>query len=76
MENKIMKATIDDITQELWFRLREKKYIVWETKDGQQIPIQDLSDTHLINIIKCCDGTNYDFQTLLEQEIKSEYLNG
>lgn len=72
----MLKATIDDIKQELWFRLREKKYIVWETKDGQQIPIKDLSDTHLINIINCLDGTNYDFQTLLEQEVQSELLNG
>lgn len=71
-----MKATIDDIKQELWFRLRENKSIVWETKDGQQIPIQDLSDTHLLNIINCFDGTNYDFQTLLEHEIQSECLNG
>ncbi len=76
VENKIMKATIDDIKQELWLRLREKKHIVWETKDGQQIPIQDLSDTHLINIIDCCDGTKYDFQTRLEQAIQSELLNG
>lgn len=72
----MVKASIDDITQELWLRLREKKYIVWETKDGKQIPIQDLTEEHLINIINCTYGTNYDFQTFLEQEIHSEFLNG
>ena len=72
----MVKASIDDITQELWLRLREKKYIVWETKDGKQIPIQDLTEEHLINIINCIYDTNYDFQTFLEQEIHSECLNG
>lgn len=71
-----MKASIDDIKKELWLRLREKKHIVWETKDGQQIPIQDLSDTHLINIIDCFEGAKYDFLNLLEQYIQSELLNG
>ena len=72
----MVKASIDDIIQELRSRLREKKYIVWETADGKQIPIQDLTDQHLINIINWANSTKFDFQTFLEQEIHSECLNG
>lgn len=75
-ENKIikhnMKATLEDLKRELWFRLRENKSIVWVTKDGREIPINELSDTHLLNIITILKGK----QTISEQEIKSECLNG
>lgn len=67
-----MKATIEDLKKELWFRLRENKCIVWTTKDGREIPINELTDTHLFNIIESfCDK-----QTRLEQKTLSEFLNG
>lgn len=31
--------------------LRNRKFLTWETKDGKVIPITELSDEHLNNII-------------------------
>lgn len=47
-----MKASVEDIQRELWIRARERNLIKWETRDGQQIPLKEISDEHLINIIK------------------------
>ena len=51
MENKI--ATIEDLLKELWLRKRNSGGIVWKTKNGEEIPIKDVSDSHLINAINC-----------------------
>lgn len=45
------QATIKDLELELWLRRREKREIVWQTKEGKIIPIQEMSDTHLFNAI-------------------------
>ena len=45
------KATLKDLHLELWLRMREAKEIIWTTKDGKQIPIQEMSDEHLVNAI-------------------------
>ena len=67
-----MKATIEDLKKELWFRLRENKCIVWITKDGREIPINELTNTQLYNIIESfCYKQNQ-----LEQKTLSEWLNG
>lgn len=49
----MVEATLDDLELELWLRQREKKEIVWTTKQGVQIPINDMTDDHIINAIKC-----------------------
>lgn len=46
-----MKADLKDLLNERWLRMRERGEIVWTTKDGEEIPIKELSDTHLDNII-------------------------
>lgn len=46
-----MKATYKDLLLEKWLRMREKKEIVWTTKDGKEIPINEMSDSHLDNAI-------------------------
>lgn len=51
MNTKVMKATFKDIMAELWLRKRNSGCIVWTTKDGKKIPIKDLSDEHLVNIV-------------------------
>ena len=53
MNTKIMKkATLEDLCREKWLRDRNNGEIVWETKDGKQIPLKDLTDSHLDNIIQ------------------------
>ena len=47
-----MDAVLNDLRSELWLRLREKNEIVWTTKEGKRIPINKMTDTHLINTIK------------------------
>lgn len=49
----MVEATLDDLELELWLRQREKKEIVWVTKQGMQIPINDMTDDHIINAINC-----------------------
>ena len=48
-----MKATVDDLRKELWLRNREK--LVWETKNGQLIPLKLMSEEHLENAINYFD---------------------
>jgi hypothetical protein len=38
-----------EIELELFLRMR-KKSLVWETKQGENIPLADLSNSHLVNI--------------------------
>lgn len=45
-------AGIEDIRMESWLRKRNNGDLQWETKDGTRIPIKDLSDRHLENILK------------------------
>lgn len=45
-------ATIIDLRMELWHRMRERNLIVWKTKDGTEIPINEMSDLHLLNAFK------------------------
>ena len=48
-----MRATVDDLRKELWLRNHEK--LVWETKDGQLIPLTLMSEEHLENAINYFD---------------------
>lgn len=44
--------TLQDIQFEMFLRARKKKQLIWKTKDGNHIPLQKISDEHLINILK------------------------
>ena len=45
------EATYNDICMELWIRERNDRLIQWKTKDGNLIPIRDMTTEHLRNII-------------------------
>lgn len=47
-----MTADINDIKMELWLRARESGELKWITKEGDIIPLKDLSTSHLLNIHK------------------------
>ena len=49
----MVEATLNDLELELWLRQRERKEIIWITKQGIQIPINDMTDEHIINAINC-----------------------
>lgn len=44
-------ADIHDLIQEQWLRKRNKGEIVWKTKTGNEIPINEMTDSHLENTI-------------------------
>lgn len=48
----MMTANLQDLTRELWLRNRNAGQIKWTTKNGESIPINEMSDTHLLNAIK------------------------
>lgn len=47
----IEKAGLEDLYRELWLRKRNRGEIVWVTKNGQTIPINEMTDSHLENTI-------------------------
>lgn len=47
-----MIATIEDLRLEQFLRNRNSGKLVWKTKEGRIIPLKELSDEHLQNIIK------------------------
>lgn len=51
MDNTLIKADINDLQLELWLRHRNNNSIVWTTKQGENIPINQMTDEHLINTI-------------------------
>lgn len=48
-------ASKGDLMLELFLRKRETGSLVWKTKEGKNIPIKDLSDEHLLAIIRMID---------------------
>ena len=46
-----MIANIDDIRLEQFLRSRNSGKLVWKTKEGKIIPLKELSDEHLNNIL-------------------------
>lgn len=45
------KASLSDLELELWLRNRNSGSIYWTTKNGDNIPIKEMSIGHLINTI-------------------------
>lgn len=58
------RATIQDLKLELWLRQRNSSSIIWATKNGKNIPIKDMDNNHLVNVLK---------MLLIQKEKQREY---
>ena len=67
-------ATLKDLQLELWLRQRNKGNIKWITKTGELTPINEMSDSHLINTINMLHKKEELEEELYElQELACEY---
>ena len=62
------KASLKDLCREKWLRERNNDEIRWVTKDGKEIPLRQIGDAHLDNII------NYLIDKEEFDEIAAEYV--
>lgn len=67
----MINATLKDLLLEKWLRQRESGSLVWITKEGKVIPIKELSDQHLINIVNMLI---YNEQKRQEAEEEENYV--
>jgi hypothetical protein len=70
-----MTATIEDLERELWLRRRERGEIKWKTRDGKEIPINEMSDSHLENAIRHVEKIQGLQELACEYEAYIESLN-
>ena len=61
-----VNATVEDLRKELW--LRKRKKLVWETKDGQLIPLEQMTEKHLENAINYFDRMEEMKEIVLENQ--------
>ena len=62
----MIKADIEDLEKELWLRQRED--YVWETKDGKQIPLKEMTIEHIINAINYFGKVEHEREIVLENQ--------
>ena len=65
-----MEASLFDLQLERWLRARNNGDIVWTTKEGNQVPIKDMTDTHLVNTINMLERKSIE-EIELEEAIES-----
>lgn len=66
-----MEASLFDLQLERWLRARNNGDIVWTTKEGNQVPIKSMSDTHLVNTINMLERKS--IEKLELEEAMSSY---
>ena len=55
-----MRASIDDLKRERWLRARNSGALVWVTRQGQEIPIKDMTDEHIEAALACYEKKAYE----------------
>lgn len=68
------KATITDLAFEQWLRDRENGNIVWVNKEGDEIPINDISDVYLSGILNELVGFNKGYKEATRHYLNSKTL--
>ena len=46
------RATARDIELELWLRKRNSGELFWTTRSGTQLPLKDMDEGHLRNVLR------------------------
>jgi hypothetical protein len=59
-------ASLFDLRFELWLRERNRGELVWKTKEGNKIPIKDMTDEHLKNSIELLEDFKDNKERCLE----------
>ena len=68
-----MDAGLKDLKLELWLRLRNYGEITWKTREGKEIPIKNMTLTHLINTINMLERIEQEQIELEEAESSFDY---
>lgn len=65
MEKQI--ADYNDFERELWLRKREN--IVWKTKDGKVIPLQEMTTEHIVNVMNMLERNDMIEEIVVENSV-------
>ena len=65
----IDRASLDDLRLEQFLRNRNSGKLVWKTKEGELIPIKDITDEHLNNIIQMLTTGNNNTTNILPSSL-------
>jgi hypothetical protein len=59
------EATTQDILMEIWLRERNSGEIVWRTRNGNNVAINEMTDTHLKNVLNMLERNEHFLDAIL-----------